>query len=362
MSVRQLFTPSFLWQCSKSHNHHEENAVCMIGNLTDIKLGLLLSFVFAMTTVAVAFSQTPEEIFSYINRYRQTALEQERIYGIPAPITLAQGILESGAGTSTLVRRSNNHFGIKKGTGWHGRVYYAWDDEAAKSAFRVYGAAEESYADHSRFLKNNGRYSSLFNKSVYDYRGWAIGLQKAGYATSPTYAKALIGYIDYYRLYAINGGVKLRPGKTVTINRTITREQLVERKDLQIDDSEESEEEESIDSTISKFIVEINDVRCTILYPGEKLSSIALKYDIPKAKLLEYNETTDERDIKEGDIVFLAKKKKKYEGAQDYYRVRLGDTAYGVSQQFGIRLASLLKMNDADIFTPLKEGQKLSLK
>lgn len=315
-----------------------------------------------MLWLMTASAQSSSDIQSYIIRYKQIALEQERTYGVPATITLAQGILESGAGTSTLVRRSNNHFGIKKGTGWRGRVYYAWDDEASKSAFRVYGSAAESYNDHSRFLKNNGRYSSLFNKSVYDYRGWAIGLQKAGYATSPTYAKALIGYIDSYRLYAINGGVKLRAGKTVTITRTITREQLVERKDLQIDDSEESEEQESLDNTIHKFVVEINDVRCTILYPGETLSSIALRYDIPKAKLLEYNETTDERDIKEGDIVFLAKKKKKYEGAQDYYRVRPGDTIYGVSQQFGIRLASLLKMNDTDIFTPLKDGQKLSLK
>lgn len=328
----------------------------------NVGIGRFLTLAYVLAVMSRAFPQSSADIQSYIARYRQTALEQERTYGIPASITLAQGILESGAGTSTLVRRSNNHFGIKEGTGWHGRVYYAWDDETSKSAFRVYGSAEDSYADHARFLKNNGRYSRLFNKSVYDYRGWAIGLQKAGYASSPTYAKALIGYIDSYRLYAINGGVKLRPGKTVTIIRTITREQLAERKDLQIDESEESEEQESLDCTIRKFVVEINNVRCTILYPGESLSSIALRYDIPKTKLLEYNETTDERDIKEGDVVFLNRKKKKYEGAQDYYRVRFGDTAYGVSQQFGIRLASLLKMNDVDTFTPLKEGQKLSLK
>ena len=307
-------------------------------------------------------AQTSSDIQTYISQYKQIALEQERVYGIPAPITLAQGILESGAGKSGLTKNANNHFGIKAYGGWTGRIYLAWDDEATKSKFRWYNSASESFKDHSVFLKNNGRYRSLFTKSVYDYRGWANGLQRAGYATSPTYAKALIGYIDAYRLYAINGGVKLRPGKTVTITRTITREELVQRKDLQMDESEESEEQESFERTIRKFVVEINGVRCTILYPGETLSSIAMKYDIPKSKLLEYNETTDEEDIKEGDIIFIGKKKKKYEGAQDYYKAKEGETLYSVSQLFGIRLADLTKMNRKNSFDILSEGEKIKLK
>ena len=286
----------------------------------------------------------------------------EREYGIPATITLAQGILESGAGKSGLTRNANNHFGIKAYGGWTGRIYLAWDDEATKSKFRWYNSASESFKDHSVFLKNNSRYRSLFAKSVYDYRGWANGLQRAGYATSPTYAKALIGYIDAYKLYAINGGVKLRPGKTVTITRTITREELVQRKDLQMDESEESEEQESFERTIRKFVVEINGIRCTILYPGETLASIAMKYDIQKSELLEFNETTNEEDIKEGDIVFIGKKKKKYDGAQDYYKAREGETLYSVSQQFGIRLASLSKMNQKSSFAILSEGEKIKLK
>ena len=307
-------------------------------------------------------AQTSSDIQTYISQYKQIALEQERVYGIPAPITLAQGILESGAGKSGLTKNANNHFGIKAYGGWTGRIYLAWDDEATKSKFRWYNSASESFKDHSVFLKNNGRYRSLFTKSVYDYRGWANGLQRAGYATSPTYAKALIGYIDAYRLYAINGGVKLRPGQTVTITRTITREELVQRKDLQMDESEESEEQESFERTIRKFVVEINGVRCTILYPGETLSSIAMKYDIPKSKLLEYNETTDEEDIKEGDIIFIGKKKKKYEGAQDYYKAKEGETLYSVSQLFGIRLADLTKMNRKNSFDILSEGEKIKLK
>lgn len=329
-----------------------------------------LSFVFTLvifiSSNAFFYSQlhaqSSSDIKNYIDKYKQIALEQERVYGIPAPITLAQGILESGAGKSGLTRNANNHFGIKAYGGWTGRIYLAWDDEVTKSKFRHYNSAAESFNDHSKFLVDNGRYRSLFSKSVYDYRGWANGLQKAGYATSPTYAKALIGYIDTYKLYAINGGVKLKPGKTVTITRTITREELIKRTDIQMDETEESEEQESLTITLKRFIVEINDVRCTILYPGETLSSIAMKYDIPKAKILDFNETTNEKDLKEGDIVFLDKKKKKYQKSLDSHIVKEGETLYSISQQYGIRLSSLLKMNNKTLFSTINTGDKLFLK
>lgn len=323
---------------------------------------ILITLTLIISSFYVVIAQSPSDIQSYIQQYKQIALEQEREYGIPAPITLAQGILESGAGKSGLTRNANNHFGIKKGIGWNGSLYYAWDDEPQKSAFRVYSSAIESYKDHSMFLKNNGRYNSLFSKSVYDYRGWAYGLQKAGYASSPTYAKALIGYIEAFKLYAINGGVKLPPGKTITITRTITREELVERQDLQVEESEASEEQENFEDIFRKFVVEINGVRCTILYPGETLSSIALKYDISKKDLLIFNESTSESDFQEGDVVFLNKKKKKYEGAQDFYRTKEGETMYSISQKFGIRLANLTKMNKKTLFSKLDEGEKLRLK
>lgn len=307
-------------------------------------------------------AQSSADIKAYIARYSQIALEQEREFGIPAPITLAQGILESGAGKSGLTRTSNNHFGIKKGSSWNGPTYAAWDDEPHKSSFRVYASAEESFRDHSLLLTKS-RYRHLFSKSVFDYRGWAIGLQHAGYATSPTYAKALIGYIDAYQLYAINGGVKLRPGRTVTITKTITVEELVERKDIQLSENEESEEEVIVSKAIQQYglNVEINNVRCTVILPGETLASVSLKYDIPQSELLEFNETTNSKDIKEGDIVFLEKKKKKFIGPRDYYRVHKGETLYQISQQFGIRVSNLAKMNNLSIFSTLSEGQKLIL-
>ena len=321
---------------------------------------VLIFIIFIQYTVA-SIAQSSTDIQSYISQYKQIALDQEKKYGIPASITLAQGILESGAGKSMLTRNANNHFGVKAYGGWTGPVYLAWDDEKQKSRFRSYSSAMESYRDHSLFLKNNSRYNSLFTKSVYDYRAWAIGLQKAGYATSGTYAKALIGLVDAYRLYAINGGVKLKAGKTVTITKVITSEIPVDL-DCQMDESEESKEEKEVKDIIKRFVVEINDVRCTILYPGESLASISQKYDIPQYKILQFNEISDESSLNEGDIVYLQKKKKKYTGIQDYYRVKDDDTLYGISQQFGIMMSSLAKMNDKDMFSRLQEGERLMLK
>lgn len=328
----------------------------MVQSMRRICLMLVL-FVMTLGTKA----QSPADIRAYIATYKQLALKQQDKYGIPAPITLAQGILESGAGKSGLTRNTNNHFGIKALGRWSGRVYKAWDDEPQKSSFRVYASAAESFTDHSKVLLSS-RYSSLFQKSIYDYRGWAIGLQHCGYATAKNYAKALIGFIEAYQLYAINGGVKLPPGRTVVIEKTVTVEELIDNPEVQLVQEEESEEERNVISVVQRMVVEINDVRCTLLYPGETLSQVSMKYDIPKDKLLEYNETTSEDDISEGDIIFLEKKRKKYTGSRDYYIVREGETLYQVSQQFGIRMSSLMKMNDLTLFDTLRKGQRLLLK
>lgn len=307
------------------------------------------------------YAQSSSDIYSYISQYKQIALTQEKQYGIPASITLAQGILESGAGQSMLARNANNHFGIKAHGGWNGSVYLAWDDERQKSRFRKYASAADSYKDHALFLSSNSRYSFLFSKSVYDYRAWAIGLQNAGYATAGNYAKALIGFIDAYKLYALNGGVKLRAGKTVTIKRVVSSTRPVFDSDCIMDDSEESQEEIEVANAVRKFVIDINRVRCTILYPGETIASLSQKYDIPQNKILEYNEITSSSALKEGDIIFLEKKRAKYNGIQDTYRVKENDTLYGISQMFGIRLTSLAKLNSLNIFSDLKVGDTLLL-
>ena len=311
---------------------------------------------------AKIFAQSPSDIRAYINQYKTIAMEQERLYGIPAPITLAQGILESCAGQSGLAKEANNHFGIKALGSWSGGIYLAWDDELTKSKFRIYSSAEDSYEDHSKLIKNNSRYQSLFGYSVFDYRNWAIGLQRAGYATSMQYAKALIGYIDAYQLYTINGGVKLKPAKSSVLPQNVTVDELNNSKQYSIDDTETTEEENEINQTIQKVVVEINEVRCTILFPGETLSSVAMRYNIAKRELLDFNETTDESNLKEGDIVYLEKKKRKYNGPKDYYRVKAEESLYDIAQQFGIKTASLARMNHKEVDSKLQVGERLKLK
>lgn len=320
---------------------------------------IIILFLF---TAQIIIAYNPAEVQAYISQHKEIALKNEKEYGIPAPIILAQGILESGAGTSGLTISSNNHFGIKAGPKWKGRVHLAWDDESQKSRFKCYASAAESYQDHARLLTTNSCYRPLFKINIYDYRGWAHGLKKAGYATAPRYAQALIGIIDQYKLYEINGGAKLRPGKTVIITSYKTIEKPVFEEECILDEDEESEEQTMIAEAAIRYAVLINDIHCTVLQPGETLASISRKYDISPAQLLKFNELGSEYQVKEGDIVFLDKKKKKYYGAQDVYFAKRGETLYDVSQEFGIQLHQLAKLNNMNDYVRLQEGTRIILK
>lgn len=160
------------------------------------------------------FTKSPSNNFSsntdrYIYTYREIAKQEMRTYGIPASITLAQGILESGSGVGNLTERSNNHFGIKC-NGWRGQKVYH-DDDRAQECFRKYTNPKYSFRDHSLFLKNRSRYAALFRLDADDYKGWAQGLKSAGYATDPRYPRKLIALIDRYDLHkfdeqVIDGG------------------------------------------------------------------------------------------------------------------------------------------------------------
>ena len=157
----------------------------------------LLCILFSLS----AHSQTRNKQYEdYIKEYKDIAIREMKRYHIPASITLAQGLLESGAGRGTLARKSNNHFGIKCGSDWSGRTV-RHDDDARNECFRAYKHAEASYEDHSKFLCKHARYASLFKLEMTDYKGWARGLKKAGYATDPRYADRLIGIIELYELH-----------------------------------------------------------------------------------------------------------------------------------------------------------------
>lgn len=340
---------------------------------------IITSILILFTFSGVTFAQNAEQ--RYINRYKAIALQQEREYGIPAPITLAQGIVESGCGESGLAKYGNNHFGIKVYPGWKGVEYLAQDDEPGKSHFCRYNSAEESYIDHSRFFHRfKKRYGFLFAYHRCDYVRWAIGLKKAGYASSPTYALSIIKTIERNQLYNINGGKKLQ-WSYVSMSQTSRRtpkQKIVYKGERQtvLEEGEDIPEDNTIvamqletendqEAFCKKHYVlrtEINAVRCKTLAVGESVYSVVSSYGIPLPKLLYYNEITDPNNFKEGDVVYLEKKQKNYKGYERNHHADAGETLYSISQQYGIRISSLCKLNPhISIDATLDAGEPVKL-
>lgn len=249
------------------------------------------------------------QYLEYIEKYKGEAVEQMQRYRIPASITLAQGLLESGAGRSTLTRRSNNHFGIKCGSGWSGRKTYH-DDDARGECFRVYKNARESYEDHSRFLAGKQRYASLFKLKTTDYKGWARGLKKAGYATNPAYATRLIELIELYELDRFdNGNLK---GTWIA-------------------------------NPHEPFLA--NGLLYVVARAGDTFESLSEEFGISARKLRKYNDLYKGYLLRQGDIIYLEKKNRRAHKAYKVHRVQPGESMYLISQRYGIRLERLYKMN-----------------
>ena len=264
---------------------------------------------------------------SYIARYSDIAVEQMKKYGIPASITLAQGLLESDAGRSSLTTKCNNHFGIKCHSDWKGRTMYHDDDEK-QECFRCYRNAEDSFRDHSVFLVNGARYQSLFKLSVTDYKGWAKGLKAAGYATSPTYATKLIEIIERYGLdrYDKKGGVRLKSGQ-------LPHQPLL-----------------------------VNGQRCVRLREGETLKDIAREYNMTLNLLRRFNEVDRKFNPPAGTQIFLERKKSRADKEHRTYVVKKGDSLWSISQQFGVSVSSLAKRNKIGDSNPLVTGMTLILR
>ena len=282
----------------------------------------------------------------YIEQYKATAVRQQQEYGIPASITLAQGLLESDAGNSTLATEGNNHFGIKCHNTWKGEGIYHDDDEK-NECFRKYDSAEESFEDHARFLKKK-RYAPLFQLDVTDYKGWAKGLKQCGYATDPTYASKLINIIEVYGLSAYDTG----------------QPKVASRKYLKGDESMEHSIDESI---INEFKL-IHKMRrkwglyYITAYDGDTYSGIADEFGISKRKLMSYNDLSrKDKAPANGDILYLQDKKDAC-ADKKAHKVRRGETLYSISQLYGIRLKSLKKLNKkASDTAPLPTGSYIRL-
>lgn len=275
----------------------------------------------------------------YIDQYKDIAIEQMMRYHIPASITLAQGLLESGAGRSELTRNSNNHFGIKCNNNWTGRRTYH-DDDAKNDCFRVYDSAYDSYEDHSKFLSSNQRYRPLFQLKTTDYKGWAKGLKACGYATSPVYAEKLVEIIQLYKLYQYDSA---KGYDHFMAQRT--KDQNPNGASLH---------------TIKIF----NKNYYIIARRGDTFKSIGQEVGISYRKIAKYNERNRKDQLQEGEVIWLKKKQSKapkdYKGRLHY--VRSGESMYSIAQQYGIRLKKLYKMNKLSPDYQIKVGDGLRLR
>ena len=300
--------------------------------LTRLTLTALLLVVAATMSAQSKWNQRYQD---YIDKYKDVAITEMQRYRIPASITLAQGLLESGAGQSALARQGNNHFGIKCHD-WTGRKTYHDDDER-QECFRAYNTVLESYEDHSKFLTGKPRYAGLFKLSLTDYKGWARGLKSAGYATNPRYAEQLIGIIETYELYKYDDGSYQSPHAGSKMVKRVKRV--------------------SADHTVRMC----NKNYYVVARQGDTFRSLAKEAGVSYRKLARYNERDKNDVLSEGDIVYLQKKRtkadKSFKGVP--HVVKAGESMYDIAQKYGVRLKSLYKKNQLPADYVVRAGDRI---
>lgn len=306
-----------------------------------------------LISASVAQTQPAERKFTrqeYIQQYKSMAVKEMLQSGVPASITLAQGILESGDGNSLLARKANNHFGIKCHGSWPGEKFYM-DDDTKGECFRVYESVFDSYKDHSEFLSTRGRYADLFKLKRTDYKGWAHGLKKAGYATNPKYPQLLIKIIEENNLQLYDDVTTVPEGN----EKVITKEEKPQPKRDKLAD-----ESEFTVSMGSKVRVSKNNIKYIVAHEGSTFEGFERNYDIRKWQLTRYNDFDDNHKFIEGEIVYLQPKRGK--ALEEYHIVVSGETMRDISQKYGIKLKKLYKKNRMEPGTQPVAGQKLYLR
>ena len=319
------------------------------------------------------FSQNKSKaVLDYIELYKDIAMREMEEYKIPASITLAQGLLESGNGNSELAKKSNNHFGIKCHKDWTGKRTYHDDDEKGE-CFRVYDDPEDSYRDHSIFLKKGQRYAFLFELEITDYKGWAKGLKQAGYATLPVYANVLIKLIEDYNLTQYDQMVVKGKFKYKKDNKT-TRQQ--DNKSTAKDESRKAKVDNDIVYTPFKiteaeivgktpddrYIRENNKVKFIYAKEGESVYYLADMLCIYDYQIVKYNNLGKRRTLKENEIIYIEPKRNKAMRRYKYHTIQKGETLSYVSRLYGVKLKSLFKMNEMDENTILHVGDNIKLR
>lgn len=302
-------------------------------------LSLILSFLLIIPLVAKPQMKWNSTYQNYIDAYKDIAIQEMLRYGIPASITLAQGLLESGAGLSELSQKGNNHFGIKC-HGWTGRTTYHDDDES-QECFRAYDSPLQSYEDHSKFLSGSQRYRSLFSLKRTDYKGWARGLKAAGYATNPIYAQKLIDIIETYKLYQYDTA---RDYDHFMAKRTAVSKPV------------------KVGGTLHPIHI-YNKNYYIWARSGDTFKSIGKEIDISYRKIAKYNERDKNDALREGEIIWLKKKQKRaprdFKGRK--HVVGSMESMYSIAQKYGIRLKNLYKMNKMSPDDELHVGQQLRI-
>jgi LysM repeat protein len=291
----------------------------------------------------------------YINTYKDLAVSEMKRSGIPASITLAQGILESANGNSRLAVVANNHFGIKC-HGWEGKEIYH-DDNRKGECFRHYKNARESYLDHTDFLMNRSRYAFLFEYRSTDYRNWAKGLRKAGYATDPKYPQRLIDLIERYDLQQYDTGVKptgKAASKTGTPAATTGSKGKASKPDAWDDFSSFN-----IESHPAKVN---NGTDYITAREGDTYTSLSNELDMMPWQLLKYNEAKATDELHEGLVVYLQPKRRKAERGKDTHKVQEGETMYFISQKYAVKLSRLYTLNRMEEGTQPEAGEVLNLR
>lgn len=290
-----------------------------------IIMGLLVA------TMATVCAEQRNPYQEYIDTYCEMAVEQQRAHGIPASITLAQGLLESRAGQSSLATMGNNHFGIKCHNEWKGDTLLR-NDDAANECFRAYATAAESFDDHSRFLLRK-RYAPLFENDVTDYAAWARGLKQCGYATDPNYATRLIAIIERYALYLFDTD----PGRRAEEDAGFIHDLL----------------------RATHPVRRSRGLHCVIASPGDTYSAIAAELGLKTERLLRFNDVDKDCEIKPWEEVYLEEKRDTPPDDVATATIGDGESFHSLSQRFGIKLATLRRLNP---HTPDRPGSRLRLK
>ena len=301
------------------------------------------------------FSQTAQQ--KYIEKYSTMAVEEMLRSGVPASITLAQGLLESGAGLSKLASEGNNHFGIKCHKGWTGRSM-RMDDDKRNECFRVYESASESFRDHSDFLRYRDRYKFLFDLDLTDYEGWAYGLKQAGYATDPKYPSKLIKYIEEYKLYEYDV-ISSEEAAVLPEAPHKIEEPVAVAAPGKVD----APVQEEFQFALSRQLYSINGVPFVYAMEGESYKSIAKYYHLFKRELLKFNDVKGDSTLLPGTIVYLQAKKKHTPAGLDMYIVEEdGEDFHAICQRFAVQEKAIMKLNGLTAPVQLQEGDEIKLR